>query len=98
MALLEDVKLSLGGIKHSKLDNEILDVIESAKAELKIGGAELKEGRSTRGALCKHAIKLYARAYFNYQGKGEEWRQAFDGLRDALALSQMDRGEADANK
>lgn len=98
MALLEDVKLSLGGMKHSKRDNEILDVIESAKAELQISGAELKEGRSTRGALCKHAIKLYARAYFNYQGKGPEWRQAFDGLKDSLALSQMDRGEADANK
>ena len=98
MALLDDVKLSLGGIKHSKLDNEILEVIESAKAELKIGGAELKEGRSTRGALCKHAIKLYARSYFNYQGKGDEWRQAFDGLRDALALSQMDRGDGNEDK
>lgn len=97
MALLDGVKSGLG-INHDKKNAEIQDVIEAAKAALQISGADLKEGRSPRAALCKHAVKLYARAYFNYQGEGEKWRQAFEGLRDTLALSRMDRGEQNEDK
>lgn len=98
MALLDEVKLSLGGMKHSKLDGDILDTIEAADAELKISGADAGPHSADGGALYRQAVKLYCRAHYNYQGEGERWRAAFEGLRDHIALSGLYREDANENK
>ena len=91
MSILEMVKLDLGGIRHSKLDSDINDVILAAEAELKISGANAGPESADNGALYRQAVKLYCRSYFNYQGKAEDWRAAFEGLRDHIALSGLYR-------
>lgn len=91
MALTDEVKLSLG-ISHSKLDDEIAAAIQAAGAELRVSGAEAGPESFDGGALYKTAVKLYARSWFNYQGQGERWRTAFEGLRDTIALSQLYKG------
>ena len=94
---MNEVKLSLGGISHNKLDSEINEVISSAMAELKISGAEATAQSSDEGALLLQAVKLYARWWFNYMGMAEDWRAAFDGLRDSIALSGLYKEADNAN-
>lgn len=86
MSLVDDMKLALGGIKHSKLDSDISDTIDAACRELVNAGVDIAESVRETDPLVKQAIKLYVRAYFNYQGEGERWSKSYENLRDSLAL------------
>lgn len=58
--MLEKVKLALR-IKSIKLDDEIIDLIDSAKIDLSISGIKnIKE----EDPLIQQAIKLYCKANF----------------------------------
>lgn len=37
-------------------------------------------------ALTRMAVKLYARWQFDYRGKGEQYRQAYESLKAVLSL------------
>lgn len=98
MSLLNTVKQSLG-ISNSKLDGEILDAIASAETEMKVSGAKATESSFDHGVLFRQAVKLYCRAWFNYQGRAEQWRQAYEKLADAIAMcglydTQEESGDA----
>lgn len=82
MAILDDVKKSLH-ITNTANDDDINDVIEACKIDLGLSGVAVAEDTD---ALTKQAIKLYARGYFNYQGDGERWQKAYDGLKNSMAL------------
>lgn len=82
MAILTDVKNSLH-ITNAANDADIADVIAAAEIDLKIAGILVV---NEADALTKQAIKLYCRAYFNYQGEGERWQKAYNSLRDSMAL------------
>lgn len=82
MAILNDVKNSLH-ISNTANDGDITGVIDACKIDLKLSGIVTVDDTD---ALTKQAIKLYARGYFNYQGDGERWQKAYDGLKNSMAL------------
>lgn len=97
MALIDTVKRDLG-ISHEKLDEEIGDAILAAEADLKLGGAQAGPQSFDGGALYRRAVKLYCRAWFNYQGQGDRWGAAYEALKNAIALCQLYREEDDHAK
>ena len=82
MALLENVKLSLG-ISHSKLDSDISTAIAAAKLDLSTAGVNKVEDADP---LVEQAVKLYCRTWYNYQGMSERWEKAYAGLKNSMAL------------
>ena len=86
MTLLDMVKLDLG-ISHSKLDDSITAEINAACQELRRSGVNPRRGNP----LIRHAVKLWCRGWFNFQGLGDRWFAAFDSQRNALALSEEHR-------
>lgn len=69
--------------KSSVADTEIRDLIESCVLELKIAGVQ---GKLT-DPLYRQAVKLYAKAHFGYDSDNERFLEAFQNLRDSMALS-----------
>lgn len=82
MAILDDIKNSLH-ITNTANDMDITDAINACKIDLTLGGITVV---TDTDALTKQAIKLYCRAYFNYQGEGERWQQAYAALKNSMAL------------
>lgn len=75
--IMDDVKLNLR-ISHGSMDNEVLDLIESAKMQMGISGIKVI---SETDALTKRAIILYCKANFGLDNKDSEKYQArFDSL------------------
>lgn len=88
MALLDDVKLALR-ISSSAFDTEITDLIDAAKADLKLSGviAE-KVDEDPPDTLIKRAITVYAKANFGWDNPdAERLQQAYDMLKMHLSLS-----------
>ena len=42
------------------------------------------------------AVELYCKAQFDYLGKGEQFRENYERLRDAMSMAAEYRGDADA--
>ena len=70
MALVDEIKIAIGGISHNKLDEEIKAVAMACKSDLRTGGVNVLIDTDP---LLKQAVKLYARWYFNFQGAGDNW-------------------------
>lgn len=62
---------------------EINDVIEACKADLAAVGVEKI---NETDALIVRAITLFCRAEFNFNGKGEQYRQSYDLQKMSLSL------------
>lgn len=86
MTILEKVKLALR-ISHNLLDNEIADVIASARQELKRAGvSETKTEGSDE--IVETAIKTYALAYYSSDVKdSERFNESFKYQCDCLRKS-----------
>lgn len=84
MALVEEIKIAIGGISHNKLDEEIKAVALACKSDLRNGGVNVLIDTDP---LLKQAVKLYVRWYFNYQGNGTKWLEAYTGLKNSMCLS-----------
>lgn len=84
MALIDDVKIRLH-IKPTTTayDPDVMDLIESAKADLSVGGVEII---NETDPLTKQAIKLYCQANFGYDEDSEKFAKAYDGLKISMAL------------
>ena len=89
MALLDDVKLALR-ISHNLLDNEIADVITSARQEMVRAGvnANVVSGKAADypAELIEKAIKTYALEYYTRdtkekEGYSESFQYQCDNLR-----------------
>lgn len=84
MALVDEIKIAIGGISHNKLDAEIEAVALACKSDLRNGGVNVLIDTDP---LFKQAVKLYSRWYFNYQGNGTKWFEAYSGLKNSMGLS-----------
>lgn len=92
MDLLDAVKNDLG-ITHNKKDGDIEEAINAASVDLNIAGVAVK----TDDSLVRQTIKLFCRAWYNYQGLSERWQAAYEALKIALALSGHHR-EGDSSE
>ena len=81
--MLESIKLALR-IKSSAFDLEILDLINSAKIDLKISGIV---DIDKEDPLIQHAIKTYCKANFGLDNKdSDKYQKSYDMLKQHLAL------------
>ncbi|WP_302739091.1 head-tail connector protein [uncultured Clostridium sp.] len=81
--LLEKVKLSLR-IRSDLLDLDILELIESAKADLSISGVK---NLNEDDPLIIQAVKTYCKANFGLDNKdSEKYQRAYDNLKQHLSL------------
>lgn len=86
MTILEKVKLALR-ISHNLLDNEIADVIASARQELKRAGVSKAKAEGS-DEIVETAIKTYALAYYSSEVKdSERYNESFKYQCDCLRKS-----------
>lgn len=86
MTILEKVKLALR-ISHNLLDNEIADVIASARQELKRAGVRAAKAEGS-DEIVETAIKTYALAYYSSDVKdSERFNESFKYQCDCLRKS-----------
>ncbi len=85
--MLESIKLALR-IKSSAFDEEIIELIESAKLDLKISGVYNVEGEHGEyDPLIFQAIKTYCKANFGLDNKdSEKYQASYDSLKQHLSL------------
>jgi uncharacterized phage protein (predicted DNA packaging) len=85
--MLGDIKTSLR-ISGNDLDMEILDLIESAKADLILSGVH-KDKVVDTDPLIKRAITVYCKAHFGYDDSKivERFEQSYISLKNHLTLS-----------
>lgn len=81
--LLAKIKMSLR-IKSNKLDDEIIDLIETCKFDLTISGIK---NISESDPLIQQAIKVYCKANFGLDNKdSEKYQKSYEMLKTSLAL------------
>lgn len=70
-------------------DNEILDLVESAKADLILSGVH-KDKCTTEDPLIRRAIIVYCKANFGYEDdiKAKRFEMSYFNLKQHLTLSQ----------
>lgn len=86
--MLSAVRRDLG-ITSTKKDKDIEVAIAAAVRRLSMVGVELV---STSDDLTMQAVKLYCRAWFNFQGDGERYQQAFEHLANGMSHAREYRG------
>lgn len=79
---LEELK-SIVRVKTHEADTEIKGLTEACMTELKIAGVYGDE----KEPLYRQAIRLYCKAHYGYDKDTERFREAFNSLRDSMALS-----------
>lgn len=81
--MLDKVKLALR-IKSSAFDDEINELIESAKLDLSISGVKTDD---LKNPLIIHAIKIYCKANFGLDNKdAEKYYKSYVLLKEHLSL------------
>ena len=89
--VLAAVKTDLG-ITSTRRDSDIGTAIEAAKQRLSMIGVDTV---STSDEVTLQAVKLYCRAWFNFQGDSERYAQAFERLANAMShASEYQEGES----
>ena len=82
MALLDVAKTALR-LTTTALDSEISDEVDACLLRLHLAGAD----GADEDPLIKDAVRAYVRWQHDFCGRGDEWKQCFDELRDAMGLS-----------
>ena len=81
--MLEKIKSSLR-VKSNSLNQEIQDLIDSAKLDLKISGVT---NIDEEDPLIIQAIKIYCKANFGLDNKdSEKYQKSYDMLKQHLSL------------
>lgn len=81
--MMEKIKQALR-IKISSLDDEITDLIEACKIDLKLAGIKKI---SEDDPLIQQAIKVYCKANFGLDNKdSEKYQRSYESLKVSLAL------------
>ncbi len=85
--MVKDIKDALR-VSGDDLDTEILDLIESAKADLILSGVN-KDKVVDTDPLIKRAITVYCKAHFGYDDSKivERFEQSYISLKQHLTLS-----------
>lgn len=91
--MLDKVKNALR-VKTAAFDDEIQDLIDACKADLRLVGVNVPEDTPAEGkeaaagdTLITRAIVLYAKANFGYSEDSEKYRAAYDYLKCSLSLA-----------
>lgn len=91
--MLDKVKNALR-VKTAAFDDEIQDLIDACKADLRLVGVNVPEDTPAEGKeatagdpLITRAIVLYAKANFGYSEDSEKYRSAYDYLKCSLSLA-----------
>ena len=91
--MLDKVKNALR-VKTEAFDDEIQDLIDACKADLRLVGVNVPEDTPAEGKeapagdpLITRAIVLYAKANFGYSEDSEKYRAAYDYLKCSLSLA-----------
>ena len=91
--MLDKVKNALR-VKTAAFDDEIQDLIDACKADLRLVGVNVPEDTPAEGKeaaagdpLITRAIVLYAKAKFGYSEDSEKNRAAYDYLKCSLSLA-----------
>lgn len=78
-------------IKHSALDEDIRNNIESAAADMVRVGVQPYSDKENKilkdDSLIKKAAELYCKAQSDYLGKGIQFEASYEKLRDSMSLS-----------
>lgn len=87
--LLERVKVGLR-IKHTVLDEDIMDTIEAAFADLKVCGVtDPSEATSLPDPLILNAVKLFCKAaYTDDLTKAAAYMERYDRLKACLMMAE----------
>jgi hypothetical protein len=87
MALIDDAKDALR-VSGVDLDGEIQDLIDGAKADLKLSGVNALKVIDT-DPLIKRAVILYCKAQFGYDDPkiADRFQQSYTSLKQHLTLS-----------
>ena len=81
--MLERIK-NLLRIDSSDLDDEIIDLIEACKLDMKTRGIMKL---NSEDALIFRAISIYCKAYFGYADKDyEKYIKSYEALRDHISM------------
>lgn len=80
--LIEELK-RIVRVKSADAEIELGGLVDSCKREMEIAGIYGDE----IDPLYRQAIRLYCKAHYGYDEDTERFREAFDSLRDAMALS-----------
>ncbi len=80
MITVEEVKAAIR-VTSNKLDAEVQSTIDAALLDLGTAGVQ-----EVDDALVDQAVKQYARWYFDYMGKAEQYQKAYFDLKSALSL------------
>lgn len=85
--MLEDVKDSLR-VNGDDLNIEVMDLIDSAKADLILSGVHAGKVKET-DSLIKRAITLYCKANFGYEDPNlaDRFQESYISLKHHLTLS-----------
>ncbi len=84
--MFEKIKLSLR-IKHNMLDADITNKIESCMLDMRrVGISETKAKSDSEDALICNAAEFYCKWQYDFNNKGDQFKQNYESLRDALSL------------
>ena len=81
--LLEKVRKSVR-ISNDKFDDELQDIIDACILDLGNAGVVKTDEED---ALIIQACKLYAKAEYDFNGKGDKYKESYVLLKISLALS-----------
>nr|DAY73528.1 MAG TPA: tail connector protein [Caudoviricetes sp.] len=93
MDIIETAKKSLR-ITHNNFDEEIVDMTDAALEDLRAAGIE---ATATGSALGRQAVILYCKWMYDFMGKGEEYRKAYERLRNSMSTGGVYDLEKDEN-
>lgn len=95
--MLKKIKLSMR-IYHEMLDTDIQSNIDACMLDLKrVGVHENIAVDTSEDALIYKAAELYCKWQYDFNGKGDQFRQAYKSLRDALSFCDTYTESGDAN-
>ena len=85
--MLEKIRLALR-FNTKALDDEISNNIDAALSDLRRVGvdADAQDPKKLADSLVYKACELYCKWQFDFRGKGEQFRQNYESLRDAMSL------------
>lgn len=82
--LLDKCKMYIRKFKKDALDEEVQDLIDSAKADLKLSGVI---NQDETDPLIIQAVKCYVKSHYGYENKeAERFEQSYLSLKTHLSL------------
>lgn len=82
-------------LNHNRLDSEIIDLIEAARADLMLGGIIASKVENENDALIRRAVFLYVKSEFGLDNAdADKYRNSYEMLKRHLQLSDEYTKEA----